>query len=158
MLFAVQGYPSARDPAATEAEGGGRGDAFNEQHSSPAGGAPSLNDGSPAEEAARHDGGEEGNVEGEGTGEGGEKGDKEEGVPAEGRYRYYILSQEEAAAEASSPPKASGVGGAGDGRLSGRYNYVIIGEGAAADAAVESILRMQPEAEILFLSDETVRA
>ncbi|CAM9861109.1 unnamed protein product, partial [Scytosiphon promiscuus] len=35
-----------------------------------------------------------------------------------------------------------------------RYHFVVIGEGTAADAAMESILRMQPEAEILCLSDE----
>lgn len=42
--------------------------------------------------------------------------------------------------------------------MKGRYHFVIIGEGTAADAAMESILRMQPEAEILCLSDEIVRA
>lgn len=94
------------------------------------------------------------------------EGDTEEGggegpFPPEGRYRFYILSQEEAAIKAARVPKI-GQGGAGDGRgggegeLKGRYSFVIIGEGTAADAAVESLLRMQPEADILYLSDETV--
>lgn len=97
---------------------------------------------------------------------GDEGGDDE--FPPEGRYRFYILSQEEAAAESSNAAAAAGStasgpgaggagGGSGGGRLKGRYNFVIIGEGTAADAAVESILRVQPEAEILCLSDETVK-
>lgn len=95
-------------------------------------------------------------------------GEREGDFPPEGRYRYYILTQEEAAAGATTAAGSGGGGGAGGadggeddgaggGRLKERYHFVIIGEGTAADAAMESILRMQPEAEILCLSDETVR-
>eukprot|EP00904_Undaria_pinnatifida_P003052 jgi/Undpi1/12748/HiC_scaffold_6.g02416.m1 len=95
--------------------------------------------------------GEEG---GDGGGSGGGGEEEEVDTPAEAHYRHYILTQEEATA---------GVGGGGGGdrgrggneRLKGRYNFVIIGEGTSADAAVEAILRMRPEAEILFLSDQT---
>lgn len=102
--------------------------------------------------------------DGGGTGGGGGNGEWDDGFPPEGRYRFYILSQDEAAAEASTAVAAtdagrtaSSPGGDGSGQLKGRYHFVIIGEGTAADAAVESILRVQPEAEILCLSDETVK-
>lgn len=89
-----------------------------------------------------------------------EGGEWENGFPPEGRYRYYILSQEEAAEAAnagSGAGDADAGGGGEDGGLKRRYHFVVIGEGTAADAAMESILRMQPEAEILCLSDEKVR-
>lgn len=80
----------------------------------------------------------------------------------EHHYKFYILSESQAAAEALNTSNSQGRGIRGEGTdggrggLKNRYTFVIIGEGSTADAAVESILRMQPEAEILFLSDQKV--
>lgn len=78
----------------------------------------------------------------------------------EQHYKFYILSESQAAAEASNTSNSQGRGTGGHGTdgggLRNRYTFVIIGEGSTADAAVESILRIQPEAEILFLSDQKV--
>lgn len=38
----------------------------------------------------------------------------------------------------------------------GRFSYVVVGAGTTANAAIESILQMQPHADILQLSDEIV--
>ncbi|CAM9521710.1 unnamed protein product, partial [Hapterophycus canaliculatus] len=184
VLLAIQGLPDDGNPAAMEkAEGGGEhhhrdGDGTSDRNSSAGNCARQQDD-----EGGGHDGfdysgtppppappdGQAGEGRGVSThGEGGtdeeegdEDGEWESGFPPEGRYRYYILSQEEAAAEATNA--GGGAGGADDrkggeegehGGLKTRYHFVVIGEGTAADAAMESILRMQPEAEILCLSDE----
>lgn len=86
---------------------------------------------------------------------------KDDVEPSDERhYKFYILSESQVAAEASnsSNSQGRGIGGKGGdgGGLRNRYTFVIIGEGSTADAAVESILRIQPEAEILFLSDQKV--
>ncbi|CBJ28272.1 conserved unknown protein [Ectocarpus siliculosus] len=110
-------------------------------------------------------GGSGGGAPPNGDGGGGEA----EEFPAEGSYRFYILTPEEAAAEGTSA--LDGFAGGWDGyeddedddedddrggrRLKERYHFVVIGGGTTADAAMESILRMRPEAEILCLSDET---
>lgn len=52
---------------------------------------------------------------------------------------------------------AGGIAGVSRAPPEGRYSYVIIGAGTTANAAVEAILQMQPDADILLLSDEMVR-
>ena len=79
----------------------------------------------------------------------------------EHQYKFYILSESQAVAQAgrasnSTAGRAKRGTEGGNGGLKSRYTFVIIGEGSTADAAVESILRMHPEAEILFLSDQKV--
>ncbi|CAN0449562.1 unnamed protein product, partial [Ectocarpus sp. 12 AP-2014] len=188
LLLATQAHDG--NPAATEAEGGrgGRhgGDDFHasfasrtgiaassdsEQHSPEETDENSTTSPPPAAPAAQPDpepdsGGGGGGAPPNGDGGGGE----EEEFPAEGRYRFYILTPEEAAAEGTSA--LDGFAGGWDGdeddegedgddddrggaRLKERYHFVVIGGGTTADAAMESILRMRPEAEILCLSDET---
>lgn len=100
---------------------------------------------------------------GAGEGEQEEKEEEDEGLPPGTKYSYFVLKEGEDAEDRYAllrGAKGGGGGGAAGGGegLRGRYKFVIVGEGAAADAAVEAILRMQPEAEILFLSDETVRS
>lgn len=153
LLLASQGLPAAREPAAMEAAGSsGSGEDATDDRRSPTEDTLKLNGRDPESE-----------IPVKGGGDGDRKKHSNGNVQSDGQYKFYILSEVEAAAEALGVSKAgggageSGSGGGGDGKLRGRYNFVIIGEGAAADAAVESILRMQPEAEILFLSDETVR-
>lgn len=164
LLLLSQGLPSARDPVAMEGaasnasaagcerRGGADRDATETDHQRPTTDPPptldeDANDGF-YDDGGGGDGGDEESEEGGGDGEG--------EVLAQGTYKYYILSEEEAAAEATGLPKVDPSAGIEDGRLKRRYRFIIIGEGAAADAAVESILRMQPEAEILFLSDQKV--
>lgn len=55
------------------------------------------------------------------------------------------VGEMEAAGVPRAPPKA-------------RYSYVIIGAGTTANAAVEAILQMQPDADILLLNEDTVSA
>ncbi|CAN0273736.1 unnamed protein product, partial [Ectocarpus sp. 4 AP-2014] len=187
LLLATQGLPDDGNPAAMEAEGGrgGRhgGDDYRASFARRTGSAAasdseqrspedtdenSTTSPPPAAPAAPPDpepdsggGGGGGGAPSNGDGGGGE----EEEFPAEGRYRFYILTPEEAAAEGTS--SLDGFAGGWDGyeddedddrrgrRLKERYHFVVIGGGTTADAAMESILRMRPEAEILCLSDET---
>lgn len=67
------------------------------------------------------------------------------------------------ASRASEGEILSAIGSIGGGGVlrappKGRYSYVIIGAGTTAKAALEAILQMHPDADILLLSDESVSA
>ncbi|CAM9920878.1 unnamed protein product [Ectocarpus fasciculatus] len=196
LLLATQGLPNGGNPAAMEAEGGRGGRHGDDHHasfaSSRTGSAAASHSeqhsaeetdenrttssppAAPAAAAAPDPEPDSGGVGGggappNGDDGGGEEEEEEEEFPAEGRYRFYILTPEEAAAEGRSA--LDGFAGrrwdgydedndderGGRRRLKERYHFVVIGGGTTADAAMESILRMRPEAEILCLSDETPR-